>query len=221
MDANVLLFSTRNVKTQRVYENNAAGLLRVMRNKRSHYSELGEDVQNILGPMPVEGVEDPRKNYYRYFSDRFPKLFMFVYRFARNTRGIYTDPQFSCYNFHDTYMQATVEEQVEEIAELERRVSLKVGKGALKGVSSTRQKVESQPRVVRNFDEMIVYGFERNHPKPNEKVLRKLNELRIYDPGVKARWRSMTKQVSNERQSAAQKYAFPAHRIVLKQDRVN
>mmetsp|Transcript_17883 Transcript_17883/g.25831 ORF Transcript_17883/g.25831 Transcript_17883/m.25831 type:complete len:944 (+) Transcript_17883:28-2859(+) len=215
--------NTRNMKTQRVYENNAAGLLRVIRNKRSHYSELDEDVQSILGAMPVEGVPDPRKNYYRYFSDRFPKLFMFVYRFARNTKGIYRDPQFACYNFRDTYMKATVEEQVEEIAELERRVSRTIGKGPLKGVSSkSRQKAETQPRVVRNFDEMISYGFERNHPKPSEKVLKKLAELRIYDPGVKARWRSMTKQVSNERQSAAQqKYAFPAHRIVLKQDRVN
>ncbi|XP_072961329.1 serine/threonine-protein kinase/endoribonuclease IRE1-like isoform X1 [Typha angustifolia] len=47
-------------------------LLRVIRNKSSHYRELPSELQEILGPLP-EGFD-------RYFSSRFPKLLIEVYK---------------------------------------------------------------------------------------------------------------------------------------------
>ncbi|XP_043711056.1 serine/threonine-protein kinase/endoribonuclease IRE1a-like [Telopea speciosissima] len=47
-------------------------LLRVMRNKLNHYGELPKQIQEILGPVP-EGFDG-------YFSCRFPKLLIEVYK---------------------------------------------------------------------------------------------------------------------------------------------
>lgn len=47
-------------------------LLRVMRNKLNHYRELPSEIQDILGPVP-EGFDG-------YFTSRFPKLLVQVYR---------------------------------------------------------------------------------------------------------------------------------------------
>lgn len=51
-------------------------LLRVVRNKLSHYRELSKEIQAILGPVP-EGFN-------AYFSTRFPKLLMEVYHVIRS-----------------------------------------------------------------------------------------------------------------------------------------
>ncbi|KAJ3632089.1 hypothetical protein Zmor_022110 [Zophobas morio] len=48
-------------------------LLRCIRNKKSHYSELSIALQQILGPIPDE--------YSRYFTSRFPKLLISLYLF--------------------------------------------------------------------------------------------------------------------------------------------
>ena len=47
-------------------------LLRVIRNKLSHYRELPSDIQEILGQVP-EGFDN-------YFSSRFPRLLIEVYK---------------------------------------------------------------------------------------------------------------------------------------------
>lgn len=47
--------------------------LRVIRNKKNHYRDLPEDVQNELGSLPV--------NFYYYFADRFPNLVVFSFYF--------------------------------------------------------------------------------------------------------------------------------------------
>ncbi|KAL4272368.1 hypothetical protein GQ457_13G000270 [Hibiscus cannabinus] len=47
-------------------------LLRVIRNKQNHYRELPQDIQELLGPLP-EGFDG-------YFSRRFPKLLIEVYK---------------------------------------------------------------------------------------------------------------------------------------------
>ncbi|KAK4760812.1 hypothetical protein SAY87_005705 [Trapa incisa] len=47
-------------------------LLRVVRNKLNHYRELPKDIQDLLGPIP-EGFDE-------YFSRRFPRLLMEVYK---------------------------------------------------------------------------------------------------------------------------------------------
>ncbi|XP_022740110.1 serine/threonine-protein kinase/endoribonuclease IRE1a isoform X2 [Durio zibethinus] len=47
-------------------------LLRVMRNKSSHYGELPKEIQELVGPVP-EGFDG-------YFASRFPRLFIEVYK---------------------------------------------------------------------------------------------------------------------------------------------
>ncbi|XP_057809359.1 serine/threonine-protein kinase/endoribonuclease IRE1a-like isoform X2 [Salvia miltiorrhiza] len=47
-------------------------LLRVMRNKLSHYREIPAEIQELIGPVP-EGFD-------RYFRSRFPKLLIEVYK---------------------------------------------------------------------------------------------------------------------------------------------
>ncbi|KAG8373587.1 hypothetical protein BUALT_Bualt11G0039900 [Buddleja alternifolia] len=47
-------------------------LLRVMRNKLNHYRELPAEIQDIIGPVP--------KGFDRYFTSRFPKLLIEVYK---------------------------------------------------------------------------------------------------------------------------------------------
>ncbi|KAK4531886.1 hypothetical protein CCYA_CCYA09G2743 [Cyanidiococcus yangmingshanensis] len=80
-------------------------LLRLARNKRTHYHQQPDDVKALLGPIPVD--DDPKegrsrdanlnnsgmdaakadsesasRNLYTYFAQRFPNLFMHVYEFA-------------------------------------------------------------------------------------------------------------------------------------------
>eukprot|EP00775_Hariotina_reticulata_P013052 gene13052-13179_t len=43
-------------------------LLRVVRNKRNHFREMPENLQQLMGPVP--------EGYYRYFSSRFPTLLL-------------------------------------------------------------------------------------------------------------------------------------------------
>lgn len=54
-------------------------LLRVIRNKLNHYRELPKELQSVLGAVPT-GFE-------RYFSSRFPKLVMEVYKVLKEYCG--------------------------------------------------------------------------------------------------------------------------------------
>ncbi|KAL4569097.1 hypothetical protein LXL04_024725 [Taraxacum kok-saghyz] len=61
-----------NIGRYRRYKyNSVRDLLRVIRNKLSHYRELPKEIQELLGGVP-EGFND-------YFGSRFPKLLMEVY----------------------------------------------------------------------------------------------------------------------------------------------
>lgn len=59
-------------------------LLRVIRNKSNHYEDLPHDVKELLGPVP-EGFE-------AYFSARFPRLLIEVYKVITMYCG--EDPRF-------------------------------------------------------------------------------------------------------------------------------
>ncbi|KAF3446915.1 hypothetical protein FNV43_RR12095 [Rhamnella rubrinervis] len=62
-----------NIGRYRRYKfNSVRDLLRVIRNKLNHYRELPQEIKEILGPVP-EGFD-------RYFTRRFPKLLIEVYR---------------------------------------------------------------------------------------------------------------------------------------------
>ncbi|XP_076883919.1 serine/threonine-protein kinase/endoribonuclease IRE1b-like [Bidens hawaiensis] len=54
-------------------------LLRVIRNKLNHYRELPKEIRDVLGPVPT-GFES-------YFSSRFPKLVMEVYKVLQEYCG--------------------------------------------------------------------------------------------------------------------------------------
>lgn len=59
------------ILTQGSVHANLRGLLRVIRNKCSHYIELSEDLESFSGDDPKE-LE-------AYFRDKFPGLLMYVY----------------------------------------------------------------------------------------------------------------------------------------------
>ena len=60
------------IRHQGIVDHNLRGLLRVIRNKYSHYIELSEDLENFSG-------EDPNE-LDAYFRDKFPGLLMYVYK---------------------------------------------------------------------------------------------------------------------------------------------
>lgn len=58
-------------------------LLRLIRNKRSHYNELPASVQQTLGKLPCyDREENLNHNFWQYFHRRFPKLLITVYTFV-------------------------------------------------------------------------------------------------------------------------------------------
>lgn len=89
----------------RDYENTASGLLRVIRNKRNHYSELPLHIQRKLGPIPEDrgdGEEsdsnrDGDCNFLTYFTRKVPQLLMCVYRYALENPALTDQPHFERY----------------------------------------------------------------------------------------------------------------------------
>ncbi|MCO5574100.1 hypothetical protein L7F22_027877 [Adiantum nelumboides] len=70
-------------KYRKYNHNNVRDLLRVIRNKSSHFRELPQEVQQIFGSYP-EGFEN-------YFREKFPRLlievFTIMYRHCKNEEG--------------------------------------------------------------------------------------------------------------------------------------
>lgn len=89
----------------RDYENTASGLLRVIRNKRNHYSELTLSTQKMLGPIPEDRVDGEEAdsnregdcNFLTYFTRKVPHLLMCVYRFALENPALTNQPHFERY----------------------------------------------------------------------------------------------------------------------------
>jgi len=74
-------FLVDNLGPYRKYKGNSLrDLLRVIRNKFNHFRDLPPDVQSKLGPVP--------EGFFKYFRDRFPKLFIctyvVIYEFVRH-----------------------------------------------------------------------------------------------------------------------------------------
>lgn len=96
----------------RDYENTASGLIRVMRNKRNHYSELSSTIRRKLGPLPKDtsgsndssdsgrdssdSVQESR-NFLTYFTSKVPHLLMVVYNYALANPALTDQPHFSRY----------------------------------------------------------------------------------------------------------------------------
>jgi serine/threonine-protein kinase/endoribonuclease IRE1 len=108
------------------YIPSASNLLRVVRNKRNHYSELSPRMQKMLGPLPDDedsskverlgsggggggsgggGDDTPRQreldehNFLTYFLRRVPQLLMCVYAHALNYPELVRQPHFTRYGF--------------------------------------------------------------------------------------------------------------------------
>lgn len=97
----------------REYENTASGLLRVIRNKRNHYSELPASIRSLLGPLPEDrpgtsadsGLEmesEASGNFLTYFTKKVPNLFMCIYRYALENPALIDQPHFTRYGIKQT-----------------------------------------------------------------------------------------------------------------------
>ncbi|PXF45477.1 Serine/threonine-protein kinase/endoribonuclease IRE1 [Gracilariopsis chorda] len=101
----------------RQYEKTASGLLRIIRNKRNHYSELSSALRRKLGPLPEDSVSTSKlmdrslngisntdlseqgTNFLTYFTSRVPHLLLCVYRYAMANPALIAQPHFSRYGF--------------------------------------------------------------------------------------------------------------------------
>eukprot|EP00178_Gracilaria_changii_P020766 TRINITY_DN606_c0_g3_i1.p1 TRINITY_DN606_c0_g3~~TRINITY_DN606_c0_g3_i1.p1 ORF type:complete len:1178 (-),score=156.34 TRINITY_DN606_c0_g3_i1:4111-7644(-) len=97
----------------RQYETTASALLRIIRNKRNHYSELSPALQRKLGPLPDDShfpsnVKDRKRNgndesssqernFLTYFTSRVPHLLLCIYRYALENPVLIDQPHFSRY----------------------------------------------------------------------------------------------------------------------------
>lgn len=81
-------------------------LLRVVRNKRSHYREMPSNLQELLGPLP--------HGFLKYFSSRFPNLLLAVWAFA--TQHLPSEPHLA-----PVYWQLGAEHLHPFLRELKRR----------------------------------------------------------------------------------------------------
>lgn len=100
----------------RGYENTASGLLRVIRNKRNHYSELSSSLRNLLGELPEDKHRSPTIadrpdssgdntyelvskgiNFLTYFTSRVPQLLMTIYQYAIENSVLIDQPHFLRY----------------------------------------------------------------------------------------------------------------------------
>uniref|UniRef100_A0A7S1TIK4 non-specific serine/threonine protein kinase n=1 Tax=Compsopogon caeruleus TaxID=31354 RepID=A0A7S1TIK4_9RHOD len=80
------------------YDETCSGLIRCIRNKKSHYSEFPPHVKELVGPLPVErSATDNNANFLRYFLCRFPHLIIDVYAFAQRTCVITSNDHFQRY----------------------------------------------------------------------------------------------------------------------------
>jgi len=93
IDTSVLIApNSRNYDTTSISD-----LLRLIRNKRSHYNELSISVQRILGKLPSYDDREDNFNFWQYFHSRFPKLFITVYTFVIERPEFLEDTHFRGY----------------------------------------------------------------------------------------------------------------------------
>ncbi len=93
----------------RNYEATASGLLRVIRNKKNHYSELSPGLQKLLGRLPEDESSDGSAetdenglhvhNFLTYFTSRVPQLLMCAYQYALYNPALIEQPHFTRYGF--------------------------------------------------------------------------------------------------------------------------
>jgi serine/threonine-protein kinase/endoribonuclease IRE1 len=78
----------------RKYDDSVQDLMRVIRNKKHHYSELPLHVQRLVGSLPA--------GYLGYFTSRYPNLITHIYYFVANDSNLVKEPIFQAY-FQDEY----------------------------------------------------------------------------------------------------------------------
>lgn len=79
-----------NLGKYRRYESGSVrDLMRVIRNKKHHYQDLPDHVRTALGDLPDGFLE--------YFTNRFPKLVLHVWKVVRDTPVLRQDPMFKAY----------------------------------------------------------------------------------------------------------------------------
>ncbi|CAN8075156.1 unnamed protein product [Agarophyton chilense] len=99
----------------RQYETTTSALLRIIRNKRNHYSELSSTIRNKLGRLPEdsnlsshsldkarngkweEESDSNDRNFLTYFTSRVPHLLLCIYRYTLENPALVDQPHFSRY----------------------------------------------------------------------------------------------------------------------------
>lgn len=160
----------------REYEQTASGILRIIRNKRNHYSELSPELQKILGPLPEEDMSDEdglrAKNFLTYFTKKMPHLLMCTYRYALDNPALIEQPHFTRYGLRPS------DDSEDDSPELHPMV---------------RNRIEAQARLeaIRNNRVNMLFGPTgqlQNQPHHlNPEYLSNLEELGLYDPRVRTR----------------------------------
>ena len=84
-----LLFLESLGKFRKYQETSIRDLMRLIRNKKNHYQDLPEEVRELLGPLP--------SGFLSYFTNRFPLLFLHVYKVVSTTPEFRKDPLFEVY----------------------------------------------------------------------------------------------------------------------------
>ncbi len=158
----------------REYEQTASGILRIIRNKKNHYSELSSELQRILGPLPDEEMSDEfglhAKNFLTYFTTKMPHLLMCTYRYALDNPALIDQPHFTRYG-----LKATPSEEHEgDSPELHPMVRRRIELEALRN-----NRINSMCGPVAELQ-------NRPHPLRPE-YQRNMEDWGLYNPAARAR----------------------------------
>lgn len=191
----------------RGYEATASGLLRVIRNKKNHYSELSSDLQKLLGRLPKDEPNDGcvdsdenglhAHNFLTYFTKRVPHLLMCVYMYALENPALIEQPHFTRYGLKVAARTETptLHPMVRKL-QLERRSSaLEVNSISEEGKSGSNEGSSRAPRSEES-DEPAGHVYERYLLVELQKMSRalppaleeRMDECGVYSAETGSRW---------------------------------
>lgn len=154
----------------RGYEATASGLLRVIRNKKNHYSELSPELQKLLGRLPDDEPSDGNAetdenglhahNFLTYFTKRVPQLLMCTYLYALENPALIEQPHFTRYG-----LKVVTRTESPALHPLVRKLQLERRKGALEVDSTVEEGKPSSADSVPNGVGDSADSQERKVPK--------------------------------------------------------
>lgn len=182
----------------REYENSASGLLRVIRNKRNHYSELPFTIRKMLGPIPEDrsdGEEsdlsrDGDCNFLTYFTKKVPHLMMCVYQFALENSALTDQPHFERYGLRPSNRERESLELHPLVAMRREAMSVSQNSSAtLNGGSrdseESHQENSGNGQVLRiTYHRHQLVEIQMNCEEIDEHLKRRLISLELFQPSA-------------------------------------